>query len=61
MADIPDPMQPQLIEDEISELKRKLEDAQARLNAVSGTHSRAPQSEPTISDNGLVFPTRKSL
>ncbi|KFZ07988.1 hypothetical protein V502_09630 [Pseudogymnoascus sp. VKM F-4520 (FW-2644)] len=44
-------VQPQLIEDEIAELKRKLEDAQERLNAVTDAASRAFPSQPTVSNN----------
>lgn len=46
-------VQPQLIEDEIAELKRKLEDAQGRLNAVTDAASSAFPSQPTVSNNGL--------
>lgn len=43
----------QAIEDEIEELKRKLQDAETRLNAANGNISRAPPCAPLISNNGL--------
>lgn len=57
MADTCGLMQSQLIENEINELKAKLEDAQTRLSAVNGTVSRASPSEPVISNNGLLLHT----
>jgi hypothetical protein len=45
----------QAIEDEIDELKRKLQDAETRLNAVNGNVSRAPPCAPLIPNNGLSF------
>ncbi|KFY10689.1 hypothetical protein V492_04902 [Pseudogymnoascus sp. VKM F-4246] len=46
-------VQPKLVEDEIAELKRKLQDAQERLDAVTKTKaaSRAVPSDPIVSNN----------
>ncbi|OBT89857.1 hypothetical protein VE02_00814 [Pseudogymnoascus sp. 03VT05] len=44
-------VQPQLIEDEIAQLKRKLQDAEERLSAVSKPTSRGVPSQPTVSNN----------
>ncbi|OBT67306.1 hypothetical protein VE03_02748 [Pseudogymnoascus sp. 23342-1-I1] len=49
-------VQPQLIEDEIAELKRKLQDAEERLNAVTNAPSHAVPSQPTISNNAYNPP-----
>lgn len=45
----------QSIEEEIDELKKKLQDAETRLNAATGNISRAPPCAPLISNNGLSF------
>jgi hypothetical protein len=55
MANSSEAVQPQLIEDEIAELKRKLDDAQLRLGAVTDGASRAFPPEPTVTNNGLSF------
>ncbi|OBT48385.1 hypothetical protein VE00_01224 [Pseudogymnoascus sp. WSF 3629] len=49
----------QLIEDEIAELKRKLQDAEERLSAVTDATPRAIPSQPAVSDN-VYNPTTSS-
>mgnify|MGYP001611943083 CR=1 FL=1 len=58
VSSVGEAVQPQLIKDEIAALKRKLEDAQGRLDAVTDGASRAVPSQPTVSKNGLypLFP-----
>ncbi|ELR02186.1 hypothetical protein VC83_07819 [Pseudogymnoascus destructans] len=52
-------VQPQLIENEIAELKRKLQDAEERLNAVTNATPRALPSQPAVS-NDVYNPTTSS-
>lgn len=50
-------VKPQVIEDEIAELKRKLQDAEKRLKAVTNAPSHAVPSQPTVSNNGISPPS----
>ncbi|OBT98952.1 hypothetical protein VE01_02317 [Pseudogymnoascus verrucosus] len=47
----------QMIEDEIAELKRKLEDAEERLSAVTDATSRGVPSQPSVFNNVYNPPT----
>jgi hypothetical protein len=55
MAYINELVQPQSIEDEIAELKRKLKEAELRLSSVTEASSRAVPDEPTVMNNGRAF------
>lgn len=49
-------VKPQLIQNEIAELKRKLQDAEERLKAVKNAPSHAVPSQPAVSSNGISSP-----